>query len=82
MSSSDLSQLGWDLASDGFVGREAAVRQVVRSARSAGVSSIAAGVLSDPQEPEVARMRAFGLVAAALAVHDARPSVTVAAHAA
>jgi len=66
MSSSDLSRLAWDLASDGFVGHEADVRQVVRTARQEGVSPVLVGVLADPQEPAVARLRAFGRVAAAI----------------
>ncbi len=76
MSNDDLAELGWDLASDGFVGREAAVRQLVRTARREGVSTVATGVLADPQEPDVVRLRAFGQVAAALAAITAgHPSV-------
>jgi hypothetical protein len=71
MSSTDLSDLAWDLASDGFVGRENAVRQVVRTARSRGVPSVLIDVLADPSEPAVARLRAFGRVAAMLT--SARP---------
>jgi hypothetical protein len=82
MSTSDLTDLGWDLASDGFVGREAAVRDVVRSARRVGLSTVLTGVLADPREPAVARLRAFGRVAAALAARDSRPAVADAAHAA
>ena len=81
MSTADLSRLAWDLASDGFVGHEAAVRQVVRSARAAGVSPLAARVLADPQQPEVARLRAFGRIDAALAARGDR-AVTVTTHAA
>ena len=80
MSSTDLTDLAWDLASDGFVGHEAAVRQVVRTARIEGVAAGLTGVLADPRQPEVARLRAFGRVAAVLAT----PAFTapVASHAA
>ena len=81
MSSTDLADLAWDLASDGFVGREPTVRQVVRTARAAGVSPVLAAVLGDAREPEIARLRAFGRIAAELAARDARRPV-VAAHAA
>ena len=64
MSNTDLTELAWDLASDGFVGHEAAVRQVVRAARAHGVSAVLTAVLADPRQPEVARLRAFGRIAA------------------
>jgi hypothetical protein len=67
MSSSDLTDLAWDLASEGFDGREHAVRQVVRTARAAGLPSTLVGIVADPTQPEVARLRAFGRVAALLA---------------
>ena len=79
MSTTDLSHLAEDLVSDGFVGHEAAVRQAVRSARMAGVSAVLTGVLADPQEPAVARLRAFGMVAAALANATPHTSLHVAA---
>lgn len=77
----DVADLGWDLATDGFAGRDAAVRDVVRTARAVGLSPVLTAVLGDPRAPEVARLRAFGHLAAALAALDARPSV-VSAHAA
>ena len=67
MSTPHLVQLAWDLDAHGFDGQEVAVRQVVRSARAAGLPATLVDVLADPTEPEVARMRAFGRVAAALA---------------
>lgn len=81
MSSTDLADLAWDLASDGFVGREADVRQVVRTARANGVSPVLIAVLGDPREPEIARLRAFGRITATLAARDAARPV-VARHAA
>jgi hypothetical protein len=62
----DLEQLGVDLDRSGFAGREPVIRQVVHLARTYGVGGAAAGVLADPTAPDVARMRAFGIVAAAL----------------
>jgi hypothetical protein len=62
----DLEQLAFDLDRRGFAAREAAVGQVVHLAKTYGVGGAAVGVLADPTEPEVARMRAFGVVAAAL----------------
>ncbi len=66
--------LARDLEHDGFQGHELSIRQVARSARAAGVSSVLVDILSDPSEPEVARLRAFGRVAAALAA--AAPAAT------
>ena len=79
MSSTDLTDLAWDLASDGFVGRENAVRHVVRTARSQGVPSVLIDVLADVTQPPVARLRAFGRVAALLAVPQPSVRITQAA---
>ena len=62
----DLEQLGVDLDRSGFASRESAIRQLVHLARAYGVGGAAVGVLADPFAPEVARMRAFSVVAAAL----------------
>ena len=62
----DLEQLGADLDRGGFAGRESALRQVVHLARTYGVGGAAVGVLADESAPEVARLRAFGIVAMAL----------------
>lgn len=74
-----LIELAWDLACDGVGGHEDAVRQVILVGREAGVSPILVAVLADPHEPEVARLRAFGHIAAALARRDGRPDVVAAA---
>ena len=73
MSTPQLLQLAWDLEFRGFAGQEVALRPVIRAARVVGVSSTLVDILADPSEPEVARMRAFGRVAAALAAADAKP---------
>jgi hypothetical protein len=62
----DLEQLGVDLDRHGFARRESAVRQVVHLARTYAVGGAAVGVLADQTAAEVARMRAFGIVATAL----------------
>lgn len=62
----DLEQLAFELDRSGFAGREPIIRQVVHLARVHNVGSAAVGVLADQSAPTVARMRAFGLVAAAL----------------
>jgi ABC-type sugar transport system substrate-binding protein len=81
MSSTDLTNLASDLASNGFAGHDAAVRDVVRSARAYGIPSVLVDVLVDPREPEVARQRAFGMIASALAygLVDEQPSARSAA---
>jgi hypothetical protein len=62
----DLEQLAFDLDARGFAGHEAAVGEVVHLAKTYGVGSAAVGVLADTTAADVARMRAFGIVAAAL----------------
>src|SRR5687768_12105075 len=64
---SRLITLGYELDAHGFAGREAAVRQLVRDTRSLGLDCTAVGVLADTSAPDVARMRAFAAVSAALA---------------
>ena len=74
MSTPQLHELAWDLEFRGFAGQEVALRPVIRAARVLGVSRTVVDVLADPAEPEVARMRAFGQVASALAAVDAEPT--------
>jgi hypothetical protein len=63
----DLDLLGFELDEHGFAGREPAIAEVVRLAKSYGLGSRAAiGVLADTTAPVAARMRAFGQIAAAL----------------
>ena len=60
MSTLHLTDLAQDLASDGFGGHER--RRPCRRPRGPrrGVSPTLVGILADPHEPEVARLRAFG----------------------
>jgi hypothetical protein len=74
MSTPQLLEMAWDLESGGFAGQEVALRPVIRAARVLGVSRTLVDVLADPAEPEVARMRAFGQVASALAAVDTEPT--------
>jgi hypothetical protein len=62
----DLEQLAFDLAEHGVSGFEPALADVVHLARTYGVGGAAVGVLADRTAPDVARLRAFGAVAAAL----------------
>ena len=68
---SRLISLGYELDAHGFAGREAAVRQIVRDTRSLGLDCTAVGVLADTSAPDVARLRAFAAVSAALAATQA-----------
>jgi hypothetical protein len=67
----------------GFAEQPLAVRRaldaVVRRARAANVSPVLIAVLADDDEPEVARLRAFGRVSALLGAAAQRPSVAPAA---
>ena len=80
MSTADLLLLGRELDAHGFDGREIAVRAVIRDARSHGVAPVAISVLADLGAPEVARLRAFGIVSVELAKVARRdhPSIRVA----
>lgn len=61
-----LIRLGYELDAHGFTGHEADIRQLVRTARSQCVDGAAVGVLADIAAPDVARLRAFAAVSAAL----------------
>ena len=76
----DLEQLAFDLDRSGFAGRESLVRQLIHVARSSHLGGAAVAVLADQAAPEVARLRAFGLVATALLpISEDRPAVPLAA---
>ncbi|MBA3605664.1 MAG: hypothetical protein H0W46_06785 [Acidimicrobiia bacterium] len=62
-----LTDLARAIDTDGLAHHEAALRDVVAAARRAGLSPVLAGVLGDPGQPDVARLRAFGLLASQLA---------------
>ena len=77
MSTPDLHLLAQEIESHGLVGHESAIDAVCRAARSAGLSPVLVDVLADPHQPEVARVRAFGMLTARLAGASApsrRPS--------
>jgi len=66
MSTPDLDLLALDFEAHGLAGRDLAVGAVVRAARAAGLSPVLVDLLCDTAEPEVARLRAFGRLAALL----------------
>jgi hypothetical protein len=68
-----LDALAWEIADGGIAGRELALRRVVRAAQALLVSPTLVAVLADPAEPEVARLRAFGCIATALAASARNP---------
>lgn len=66
-STEQIDRLAWEIAEHGVTRCADAVRRFATLARSAGVSGRALAVLDDPAQPDVARARAFGMVAAELA---------------
>lgn len=66
MSSAELLRLGGEVEAQGALASESSIRRVVDAARAAGIRSVALQVLADDREPEVARIRAFGMVTVAL----------------
>ena len=64
---SDWQALAANVAEDGFERHQPTVVEFATAARSAGLSNVLIDVVSDPAEPEVARLRAFGRLAVALA---------------
>lgn len=63
----DLGDLAAAVDVDGLSAHEHEVRSMARRAQTSGVAVVAADVLADRSQPTVARLRAFGLVAGALA---------------
>jgi hypothetical protein len=76
-----LDDLAWAISVDGIAAHLPAVRLVTAAARRCGVNPTLVAVLADATAPAVARERAFGLVAVALAtsVPERTPSFAVAA---
>jgi hypothetical protein len=69
MNRDELYLLAWQLDQRGplaVAAMEPQLAALARDARQAGVRPVAAAVLADRDAPVVARIRAFGLVAAAL----------------
>lgn len=81
MSVADIVTLGYALDTHGFVRCEADVRRIVTAARTRGIDGPAIGVLADTTAPDVARLRAFAVVSAALAHpdHPSRPGTLLGA---
>jgi hypothetical protein len=70
-SPASLDDLAQAISVDGIAAHLPAVREVAGAARRAGLSSVAVTVLDDDDAPAIARERAFGLVAVALAIRAA-----------
>jgi hypothetical protein len=62
-----MDRLAEGIAADGITAHEAAVTHVLAAARTARLNPVLVAVLADPREPAVARGRAFGRIAVALA---------------
>lgn len=80
----ELARLADMIDQDGMAAITEAIPQLVDRGLSAGVSPTVLFVLADPAEPEVARARAFGMLATSLAarpqaVADALPAAAVVA---
>jgi hypothetical protein len=67
----DLEGLATQLDSDGLEGHDEDLRALAIRARRAGISASLVDLVVSPGAPEMARLRAFGKIAALLA--DARP---------
>jgi hypothetical protein len=63
----DLARIASDIDRHGIAANETAVTMMVERARTADVNPVLLSVLSDATQPEVARVRAFGKIATALA---------------
>lgn len=68
-----LEDIAADFDSYGIAAVEAALAAVVDRARRAGISPVLLSVLADPTEPEIARARAFGIIATRLAQAAEQP---------
>jgi len=75
---SHLDRIATDIDLYGVASTESAIATVVDRARSADINPVLVAVLSDAAEPEIARARAFGMVAAELATAEHRSLVTLA----
>jgi hypothetical protein len=74
-----LDGLAADIDRFGLGAVEAEVTALAEQARAAGISPIVLAVLTDRSESEIARERAFGLVAAQLTQAPARHALALAA---
>jgi hypothetical protein len=59
----EIDRLAWSVERTGLDGQETVIDRVVERARPAGVNPVLVDVLADSNEPECARVRAFGRVA-------------------
>lgn len=73
MDSARLDRLARHIDAEGFGGVEQDIRRLAGDANAAGVNAVLLAVLTDDRAPQVARARAFGMVAGAIA-RGARPT--------
>ena len=66
-----LHRLAADIDRRGMVAAEPAIAALADRARRAGASPVLVSVLTDPFAPEIARMRAFGMIAGQVARGEA-----------
>lgn len=59
----EIEQLSWRIERQGLRGCNEALRRVAARARAEGLSPVLASIVADETEPEVARLRALGLLA-------------------
>jgi hypothetical protein len=67
MTTQTLARIASSIDTHGISANETAVAMVVHRASTAGVEPVLLSVLSDVTQPEIARDRAFGMIATALA---------------
>lgn len=78
-SSEQIDRLAWEIAEHGVTRCADAVRRFTTLARSAGLAGPTLDVLDDPSQPDIARARAYGRVAAELVAADQVAAELVAA---
>jgi len=69
-----LYRIADDIDRHGMGAVECDVETIVDHAHRAGITGAALSVLSDTREPEIARARAFGVVATHLSRHGGSPA--------
>ena len=72
----ELAHIAADIDTLGVAANETASSTVVNRARSAAVDPVLLSVLSDVRQPDIARARAFGMVAGRLAATGDTPAGT------
>lgn len=74
----DLERVAAHIDRHGMPAVDAAIAAIVEHARHNGANPVLVSVLADPAEPEIARARAFGMLAMHMARHAHRAVTTAA----